>query len=85
MTTKVMTGVDAVHKRMDNIEMVQRSVEDKVKQTLLKSPQKRGEEHEVACSFCEMDNHSLQNCTVKTECILCGKNLRSRDVLIEEI
>ena len=70
MTTKVMTGVDAVHKRMDNIEMVQRSVEDKVKQTLLKqSQQKRGEENEVACPFCEMDNHSLQNCTVKTECI----------------
>ena len=62
MTTKVMTGVDAVHKRMDNVEMVQRSVEEKVKQTLLKqSPQKRGEDNEVARSFCEMDNNNHNN------------------------
>ena len=78
MTTKVMTGVDAVHKRMDNVEMVQRSVEEKVKQTLLKqSPQKRGEDNEVARSFCEMDNNNHNNHNRIT--------IWSRDVLIEEI
>ena len=74
-TTKVLSGIDAVHQRMDKVEMVQRSVEEKVKQSLSKQiPQTRVEGTEAKCSFCDMDNHSLQNCTIKTECIRCGKN-----------